>query len=99
MNSTTLKLLEKNENIKILKENNIKPDFIYEAYIIIDEKLEDGVVKEAEKQEERKESIEEYLEKVKVQQALFELSLTDVFSKQNVEVVKAYIDKLERERN
>lgn len=96
MNDNTLRLLENCENIKILKDNNIKSNEIYDAYIIIDEKLEDGVIKEAEKKEEHLDNIEEYDEKIKVQQALFELSLTDIFSKQNVKIVKTYIDKLER---
>ena len=96
MNSKTLIDLETCNNITILKDNNIKKDELYDAYIIIDEELENGIIQEAEIKEEKAENIEEYEEKIKVQQALFELSLTDVFSKQNVEIVKAYIDKLER---
>lgn len=93
MNSKTLINLETCDNITILKDNHIKKKELYDAYIIIDEEITDGIIKEAEIKEE---TIEEYEEKIQVQQALFELSLTDVFSKQNVEVVKTYIDKLER---
>ena len=96
MNSKTLINLETCDNITILKDNNINKDELYDAYIIIDEEIKDGIIKEAEIKEEKEATIEDYEEKIKVQQALFELSLTDVFSKQNVEIVKAYIDKLER---
>ena len=42
MNSNTLKELEKRENIKILKDNNIEKDTIYDFYIIIDENIKNG---------------------------------------------------------
>ena len=41
MNSKTLKQLEKIENIKILQDNEIEKDKIYDAYIVIKEDLPD----------------------------------------------------------
>ena len=92
MNSKTLSLLEENKDMSILERNNIFIDQVCDAYIVIDDEVKEGVIKEIDIEDE----IEDYQEKIKVQQALFELSLTDTFSKENVEVIKAYIDKLER---
>ena len=44
MNSNTLKQLEKKDNIKILKDNEIEKDKIYDAYIVIKEDLPDGKI-------------------------------------------------------
>ena len=44
MNSNTLKQLEKEEGIKILKDNEIRQDQIYDAYIILKDNLPDGKI-------------------------------------------------------
>ena len=44
MNANTLKQLEKEEGIKILKDNEIKQDQIYDAYIILKDDMPDGKI-------------------------------------------------------
>lgn len=97
MNSNTLKELEKRENIKILKDNNIEKDTIYDFYIIIDENIKNGEIIKQDGIEKEYELSEEEKEKINVEQALYELSLTDYFSSKNVEIVRNYINKLENQ--
>lgn len=97
MNSNTLKELEKRENIKILKDNNIDKDTIYDFYIIIDENIKNGEIIKQDGIEKEYELSEEEKEKINVEQALYELSLTDYFSSKNVEIVRNYINKLENQ--
>lgn len=98
MNSRTLSLLEKSEGMTILRGNDIDTTNIYDAYIIIDETLEDGVICDEPKEEREYELTEAEQEEIEVLQALWELKRQSTFVKENAEILERYINKLQGEK-